>query len=437
MGVLIMVGQLILGLTILVGIHELGHLVAARVFGMRVEKYFIGFPPKVWSKKVGETEYGIGSIPFGGFVKISGMVDESMDTQFASLPPEPWEYRSKPAWQRLIVIMGGIIVNIIFGIAVFCVMAYINGETYLSVSEVNKNGGIHALELGKKVGFQTGDKILTVNGKEAQKFDEVMNLSLFLEEGVYFTVERNGSPIDIQIPDTFLEDLTNKKEMGFIEPRIPLIISEITKGSPADSAGLQAGDNIITINNTPIRYFDEITPILQENTSQIIQVLIKRKEQEMLLPIRVNEEGRIGFTPKNTLRYEEIQYGAFTSVEKGTMRAFNLLYLQSKGMYKLITGQIPATKSISGPIGMAKIFGSTWDWERFWTVTGILSLVLGFMNFLPIPGLDGGYALFLVYEIVTGRTVSSKVLEYSIRVGFVILISLMLFAIVNDIINLF
>ena len=436
-----MIGQVILGLSILVGIHELGHLVAAKIFGMRVEKYFIGFPPKIWSKKIGETEYGIGSIPFGGFVKISGMVDESMDTQFASLPPETWEYRSKPAWQRLIVIMGGIVVNVLFGIAIFCMMAYINGERYLSISEVNKNGGINALELGVEIGFQTGDKILKINGKEIQKFDEAINPSLFFEEGVYYSVERNGTPIDIKIPDTFLrkisEKQTEKQTMDFIEPRYPIFVSYVEKGYPADSAGLQIGDHIISINSIPVKYFDEITPILHSNISKIIQVLIKRNKEEILIPIRVTEEGKIGFAKKNTLRYEEIHYGVFTSIEKGTTQAFSLLYLQTKGMYKLITGKISPTKSVSGPIGIAKLFGKIWDWERFWTIAGIISLVLAFMNFLPIPGLDGGYAVFLVYEIITGKTVPSKVLEYSIRVGFIILASLMLFAIVNDVINLF
>ncbi|AQG80919.1 RIP metalloprotease RseP [Spirosoma montaniterrae] len=433
MEILIMAGQLILGLSILVGLHELGHLLAAKAFGMRVEQYFIGFPPKVWSIKRGETEYGLGIIPLGGFVKISGMIDESLDTKHTQSEPQPWEFRSKPAWQRLIVMLGGIIVNVIVGILIFVVLAYKNGNTYLAAKDAKY--GIVAYDLAKEIGLRTGDKILKVNGKELVDFSDIRSSDVFLGNNSYYTVERNGQQLDIDIPNNFVDKLADKKSAGlFIEPIMPFKVRELVPGQPATKAGLKPGDLITNINGKPIQFYHEFTDAVKPLKSKPITLGISRKGQPASLSLTTTAEGTVGFFPEFLLPMTTQQYTFGEAISVGTRRAFQVVFDNIKGFGKIFRGEVSASKALSGPIGIAQnLFGGVWVWDRFWTVTGLLSMALAFMNALPIPALDGGHATILSYEIISGRKPSDRFLEGAQRVGMVILLGLMAFAIFNDV----
>ena len=434
MEILVMVGQLILGLSILVGLHEWGHLITAKMFGMRVEKYFIGFPPKIWSIQRGETEYGFGAVPLGGFVKISGMVDESLDTKNLTAEPEPWEFRAKPAWQRLIVMLGGIIVNVITGIIIFVAITYSEGYDYIATKDVKY--GIVAHKLGQEIGLRTGDKIVAINGKPFDDFAEVRKV--FLESNSYYTVERNGEKVDIYVPNNFIEKISDKKNAGeFIDPIYPFSIREVTPGMPASKSGLLAGDKIVKVNNQPIQFYHEIRDALSNLKNKKAVLEIDRKGKIVTLNVDVPEEGKIGFAPELGLKTTHIDYSFGESIAIGTQKAFSVVTDNIRGFGKIFRGEVSASKALSGPIGIAQMFGGIWDWGRFWFLTGFLSMVLAFMNILPIPALDGGHSVLLIYEMVTGHKPSDKFLEAAQKVGMVILLGLMVFAFGNDIFKLF
>jgi regulator of sigma E protease len=430
---LIMAGQLILGLSILVGLHEWGHMFAAKTFGMRVEKYFIGFPPKIWSIQKGETEYGIGAIPLGGFVKISGMIDESMDTEAMNKEPQPWEFRSKPAWQRLIVMLGGIIVNVIVGIVIFIVIAYKDGEKILSRDEVNKYG-IIAGDLAQQIGLKTGDKIVKINGKSFSDFNDVISSEVFLGSNSSYTVNRNGEEVQIDIPNNFIEKLSDPEEKGnFIRPAMPFKIAELVPGMPAQKAGLAVGDKIVSINGTPIRFYNELQAQLPTLKNQVAKIVIDRQGKQQAVDVKVSADGTIGIAAEYLLAFTTVNYTFGQAVKVGTQEAFAVVFNNIKGFGKIFRGEVSASKALSGPIGIARMFGGIWDWNRFWHLTGLLSMVLAFMNALPIPALDGGHAVILSYEIISGRKPSDVFLENAQKVGMVLLLGLMAFAIFNDV----
>jgi len=433
MEILIMAGQLILGLSILVGLHEWGHMFAAKMFGMRVEKYFIGFPPKIWSIQKGETEYGIGAIPLGGFVKISGMIDESMDTEAMNKEPQPWEFRSKPAWQRLVVMLGGIIVNVIVGVFIFIVIAYKDGEKILSKEEVNKYG-IIAGDLAQQIGLKTGDKIVKVNGKPFTDFNDVVSSDVFLGSNSSYTVNREGKEVDIDIPNNFIEKLSDPEEKGnFIRPAMPFKVAELVPGMPAAKAGLKPGDKIISVNGAPIRFYNELQAQLPLLKGKEAKLVVDREGKQQELNVNVSADGTIGFYPESLLATTTINYTFGQAVSKGTENAFAVVFNNIKGFGKIFRGEVSASKALSGPIGIARMFGGVWDWSRFWYLTGLLSMVLAFMNALPIPALDGGHAVILSYEIISGRKPSDAFLENAQKVGMVLLLGLMAFAIFNDV----
>ncbi len=430
-----MVGQLILGLTILVGLHELGHMLAAKWFGMRVEKYAIGFPPKLFGKKIGETEYMLGLIPLGGFVKISGMVDESMDTEALKEEPKPWEFRSKPAWQRLIVMMGGIIVNVITGIVIFIALTYHYGEQYIPAEELKY--GIVANEVGREIGFQTGDKVVAVNGKKLERFDEIRSMEALLGSNAYYTVERNGKLVDIQVPVDLMDKMAdNEGDAFFVEPRVPFKVGDVVANSAADKAGLQEGDIITKVNGQGVQFFHEFQQAMQQNKGRSVAMTVKRDDKLIKLKTEVSEDGTIGFHSVPLLEFATRDYSLTESIPEGTEQAFNVIAANVKGFGKIFRGEVSASKSLSGPIGIAQIFGDTFNWYKFWTITGMLSMVLAFMNFLPIPALDGGHVVFLTYEMISGRKPSDNFLENAQKVGMVILLGLMAFAIFNDVFKL-
>ena len=435
METLIMVGQLLLGLSILVGLHELGHLLTAKLFGMRVEKFSIGFPPKIAGFQWGETEYSIGAIPLGGFVKISGMVDESMDTAQLASEPQPWEFRAKPAWQRLIVMLGGIIVNVITGIIIFVTLVYSNGETYYSRDQVIENG-IAVYEYGEAIGLKTGDKILDVNGQPYQSISELSSGSALLSENGYYSVDRQGEQIKVKIPKGFINSFNSEEAFSkFITVRLPFEIGEVDPGSGAEKVGIAVGDQILAINGIPITYFDEMQTALKQVKNQSVSLVRRRGAQLDTLVVPVSEEARIGISINPLVEPVRREYGFMESLSRGTSKAFGAVIVNAKALGKMFTGEV-STKNVSGPIGMAKIYGAQWDWIKFWSITGLISMILAFMNLLPIPALDGGHVVFLLYEMVSGRAPSDKFLENAQKAGMVILLGLMVFAIGNDILKL-
>lgn len=438
-----MLAQLLLSLSFLVAVHEFGHLIAAKYFGMRVEQFSIGFPPKLWSFKKGETEYAISAIPLGGYVKISGMIDESLDSEAMKQPPQPWEFRSKSAWQRLIVMLGGIFVNLIVGIVIFIGITYSFGDTYLLKDAINENGGFHVLPVGESIGLQTGDKIVKVNGSEYEYFEDLIRPETLLATNASYTVERDGKLLDIPIPPDFIQQF-NRKETAynFIYYRFPPVIKSTQKGSVAEKMGLEEGDRILEMNGTPISYHDEFSTMLKSNERDTLVLKVQRAGQVLTLKENFKDQTTLGIMADASPEVYEnaerrITYGFFESIPLGIDRAFTTLAVQIKAFGKIISGTLSPKESLSGPIGIMQAFGVEWDWEKFWSLTGVLSLVLAFMNLLPIPALDGGHVMFLTYEIVSRRKPSDKFLEAAQKVGMVFLLGLMVFIFANDIIKLF
>ena len=430
-----MAAQIILSLSILVGLHEMGHLLAAKFFGMRVEQFSIGFPPKLLSFKYGETEYSLSAIPLGGYVKISGMIDESLDIAKLKEDPKPWEFRAKPAWQRLIVMLGGIIFNVITGILIFIVLTYKFGDTYISKEVVNKNGGIQALELAKGIGLQTGDKIIKVNGEDFDDFTHVFDPEALLADHAYYTVLRDGEEIDIPIPGDFLEKFNDAKAQGnYILPRLPAKIGAIVENSLAERLGLKEGDEIIELNGKAVKYHDEVYEIVKAHDFDTLHLKIKRESELLSFVEDFKNDTLIGYSPQRfDLGESTINYDLGRSITLGTQRAFGIVFLQLKAFGKMFSGELSVTKSLAGPIGIAQAYGGEWQWQRFWRMTGLLSMVLAFMNLLPIPALDGGHVMFLSFEIISGKKPSDKFLETAQKIGMVFLLALMVFIIFNDI----
>ena len=442
--IIVMVGQLILALSILVGVHEGGHMVAAKLFGMKVEQFSIGFPPKIFGFKYGETVYSIGAIPLGGFVKISGMIDESLDTKTMEEEPKPWEFRSKPAWQRLIVMLGGIIVNVITGIIIFIFLTYNLGESYYSIEEVNKYGVVPG-EIGKELGFKTGDQIVAINGESFERFLDIKDPNRLLESNSYYTVMRDGEKIEIPIPSNFIENFSREQSSDDFVGRISkFMVGKLTKGEGAVKAGILPGDRIVAIDGKQVEFIHEFKAELGKHAGQVVSVDIKRPlDKEMTqftnqqLDVEVGKDTIMGFIIMDLMESTSVQYSFMEAIPKGTERAFSVVWVNVKAFGKMFQGELSPTKNLRGPIGIMKVFGPTWDWIRFWTLTGLISMVLAFMNLLPIPALDGGHVVFLMYEIISGRKPSDKFLENAQKVGMVLLLGLMVFVFFNDIIQEF
>ena len=431
-----MAAQMILALSIIVGIHEFGHLLTAKMFGMRVEQYFIGFPPKIWSFNYKGTEYGLGSIPLGGFVKISGIIDESMDTSHINKEPESWEFRSKPAWQRLVVMLGGIIFNVITGLIIFSMITFNSGETFLSKDEINKNG-ILALELGKEAGFETGDKILLINGDNWERDGDLFNPKLFFDNNTTFTVLRDNKEIIINLPENFINKMNTREAMSsFLKARIPFTVDSVYSNSL--KAGLMKGDKIIKVDDKHIIDLYELKNILEKNKSSIAQLTIERSGNLIDKVVEISKDATIGIKVlQDPLVFSKREYNLSQSLIIGSQKAFGVVFLNIKAFGKMFSGDIDPSKNLSGPIGIAQIFGNEWDWGNFWRIVGLLSMVLAFMNLLPIPALDGGHATFIIYEIISGRKPTERFLEYSTKFGVIILLGLMTYVILNDIYKLF
>lgn len=430
-----MAAQLILGLSILVTLHELGHFWAARAFGIKVEKFYLFFDAwgyKLFSFKKGDTEYGIGWLPFGGYVKIAGMVDESMDKEQMKLPPQPWEFRSKPAWQRLIVMVAGVTMNAILGVILFAFILYHYKQAYLPNESVNN--GIYAYDLGREVGLKTGDKIIEIDGKPVVRFEDLLGTKVLF--GADLTVIREGKTIHINIPDNFYKT-AGKSKGRFIGPdRIPFQVDSVVKGTAADSIGLMKGDRIVAFNNSEINVFGDLKEKLSENAGKTVSLSVIRGNDTIVKNPVVSKDGTIGFVSSQTI-YKTEPYTLASSIKYGASEAVNALVSNAKGLGKIFKGEEKASDSVQGPIGIAKIYGGTWDWPKFWSITGLLSMILAFMNILPIPALDGGHIIFLLIEAITGKKFSETFMERAQIIGMIILLSLMVFAVGNDIFKLF
>jgi regulator of sigma E protease len=440
MDIVIMVGQLILGLSILVILHEFGHFIAARAFGIKVEKFYLFFD--AWNVSLFKfnykgVEYGMGWLPLGGYVKIAGMIDESMDTEQMAGPPQPWEFRSKPAWQRLIVMLGGIFVNIILGILIFWVLTIKYGETYIPNESLKY--GIVPGTIGENIGLRPGDQVTAVNGQKLERFEDLISSKVLMGNSV-LTVKRNNQQLDVQVPANILNDVSDLGIEQFINriPRTKFAIESVKPKSNAAIAGLQHGDSIVGINNQKIAFFDEFHKVVLNSKNKPIQLDIKHDNTVQRINAKVDSLGQLGFVPKFDLPQEKtLRFGFFGSLPVGASRAWGTFSDNAKGLGKVFTGDVKPQKALSSPIGIAKLFGSQVDWLRFWSLVGLLSMALALMNLLPIPALDGGHALFLIIEMIKGKPLSDKFLEKAQIVGFVILVTLMVFVFGSDIFKLF
>lgn len=447
MEILIKASQFILSLSLLIVLHELGHFIPAKLFKTRVEKFYLFFDYKfsIFKKKIGETVYGIGWIPLGGYVKISGMIDESMDTEQMALPPQPWEFRSKPAWQRLIIMLGGVFVNFILGIFIYTMLMYAYGEKFLPNENV-KDGVWVQDSLGINLGIQTGDKVLTIDGERIKKFNE---LTLGFVNGTNFQIERNGAVIDKVIPENFISQLIDRdKNAGpVITVRYPYVIAKVQKDSLNANADIQPKDIITAINGTPISYYDQAKNEIAKYKGQNISITLKREKEVKQVPVKVSNFGDIGVVFGRTsyndlakLGYYDlanIEYSFAEAIPAGWNKSWKTLTDYVKQLKKIFNPSTGAYKGLGGFISIGSIFPSEWSAQSFWNITAFLSIMLGFMNLLPIPALDGGHVVFTLWEMITGKKPGDKFLEYAQVTGFLLLIALLLFANGNDLFKLF
>ncbi len=433
MEVLVMIAQFLVGLSIMVGLHELGHLLFAKLFGIRVENYIICFPPKIFRFQWGETEYALGTVPLGGAVSIAGMVDESLLTKNVPTAPQPWEFRAKPAWQRLLVMLGGIIVNIVTGILIYTLITFSVGDTYLSKDAVNEHGVVPNA-LGRSLGFQEGDQIVNISGQDFERFNDVFSPHTLLSSGGYYTVCRGDREVQIDIPANLVEKLAGQSR--FVEPRIPFVVGEVLPEGGAAQAGLQAGDCITAVAGTPTPYFHQLRDALVAHKGQKITLTYARAQATYTTQASLDAAGRLGFLTTPLLAYQKKDYHLWQAISLGTHRALDVIRVNLIGLKKIFTGEVSASKSISGPIGIAQVFGHQFSWLNFWQIVGFLSIILAFTNLLPIPMLDGGHTVLILYEMITGRRVSDRFMIATQRVGRVILYFLIGYAITNDIYKL-
>ncbi len=442
---LIIIFQLLLSLSILVVLHELGHFLAAKYFGTKVEKFYLFFNPgfSLFKKKIGETEYGIGWLPLGGYVKIAGMIDESMDKEFLNQEPQPWEFRSKPAWQRLIIMLAGVIVNVLLAIAIYIGLAYTYGEQLVPMESVK--GGLEILHPAlKETGLKTGDKILKINN-EPVKYANTVDAKIITAKTV--EIERKGDIKTINFPVNFIEKLVDEKDpkkKGLTMIRFPFIVEQVA--SEANKGKLQKGDQIIAVNGQQTDYFDEVKPLIEAHKGGTVKATVLRDGQPVEVDLKIDENGKIGVQLNGDLKewekrgYVKVvnkKYSFLQSIPAGLKRTKETFLSYIDQLKMIFNPKTGAYKGVGGFITIAKIFPDTWDWGRFWTITAFLSIMLAVLNVLPIPALDGGHALFTIYEMITGRKPNEKFLEYAQIAGFVLLLALVLLVNGNDIIKHF
>jgi regulator of sigma E protease len=428
--ILVKAGQLVLSLSILVVLHELGHFIPAKLFGARVEKFYLFFDPwfSLFKKKKGDTEYGIGWLPLGGYVKISGMVDESMDREQLAKPPEPHEFRSKPAWQRLIIMIGGVTVNIILGFLIYAMMLWHWGESYLPTQNVKY--GVAVDSLAGSIGLKDGDMILSVNNKPVENF-RAIPAEILLREATSIQVNRDGQNMDVTIPDGFKREMIKEKGT-LLGVRLPFKVDSVVAGSEAAKAGFRKGDQVLTLDGKPAFYMHEFKKAIIPNKNKQVAVEVLRDGDTLKLLANVPESATLGMScvaPDEVFTFVTKEYTFLEAIPAGFAKCINTLvkYVQQLRLI-FVSKEVKASESLGGFLSIGNLFPPQWDWMSFWEMTALLSIILAFMNILPIPALDGGHVLFLLYEIITGRKPSEKFLEYAQIVGMVLLFGLLLYA---------
>jgi regulator of sigma E protease len=453
MEILIQAGQLILSLSILIVLHELGHFLPARWFGIKVEKFYLFFDPwfSLFKVKKGDTEYGIGWLPLGGYVKISGMIDESMDKEQLNQPPQPWEFRSKPAWQRLIVMIGGVTVNIILGFLIYIMILWVWGKDFIPTE--NAKYGIYVNEqtaMGED-GLQHGDKIISVGGQKPKTLEEAN--SIILIDGIReIEIDRNGKLLTVSLPEDIEQTILNKGDRMIFEIRVPFVIDSVLEGKNAEEAGLKKGDSLVGVEGMPnigvyenesekrdslivmSPYFQDIVKVLKRCKDSKVTFLVMRNDELKRIKVEVDENGQVGVGNKDIKKLFEVKhesYGFFASIPAGISSGWGTLtsYVKSLGLLFTPAG----AKNIGGFGSIGGLFSKEWDWLRFWSMTAFISIILAFMNILPIPALDGGHVMFLLYEMITGRAPGQRFMEIAQLIGMVFLLGLLLYANGNDI----
>lgn len=438
MEILIKAAQFFLSLSILIILHELGHFMFARLFNTRVEKFYLFFNPwfTLFKLKKGDTEFGLGWLPLGGYVKISGMIDESMDREQLSREPEPWEFRSKPAWQRLIIMLGGVVVNFVLAFLIYSSMLYAWGERYLPAE--NASYGIYADSLAREIGLQHGDHIVSLDNSNVDQFFQIVP-NIVLDRVQTIQVERDGELIEISVPEEIIPEIL--AGTSFIDVRIPFVVREFSENSPAEDAGIKEGDRIVGLNGRKLPFFHEFREQLLASSNQEVIVNIERDGMPVEIPVNVPEEGLLGVYPVGELSQffdlRTIEYSFLEAIPAGVTRGMATFTSYLKQLRMVFSPETGAYKSLGGFITIGSIFPSTWDWQLFWNMTAFLSIVLAIMNVLPIPALDGGHVMFLLYEIVAGRKPSDRFMEYAQLTGMLLLFTLILYANANDIVRLF
>lgn len=452
MELFIKIAQFITGLGLLILLHEFGHFIAARAFKIRVEKFYLFFDflfplPGVlnfslFKKKIGDTEYGLGWFPMGGYVAIAGMIDENLNTEQMNAPAEPWEFRAKPAWQRLIVMLGGIIVNILLAFLIYAMVLFVWGEEKMPMSNL-KDGIACNDSTSKAIGFRTGDKIIAVDGKPILYFDD-LRLDVLLGHSVW--INRNGQDVTITLPKNFIDKIASKENLAFIGPRIPWYYSSTPDTSINRGVKFQFGDKLVGINDSiKLTYIDELITELDKHKNGTVKLNLLRNGQPVSQEVKVSENGKTEIVYANGEELEKLgvfkfvkrKYGFFEAFPAGVSMTGDKLGSYIKQFKLIFSPGTGAYKHLSGFAGMANMYGGTWNWEAFWTRTAFISVVLAFMNLLPIPALDGGHVVFTLYEMVTRRKPSVKFLTYAQYAGMAILLFLMLYANLNDYFHFF
>ena len=437
---LIQLFQFILSISILVILHELGHFIPAKYFKTKVEKFYLFFDPwfSLVKKKIGDTEYGIGWLPFGGYVKIAGMVDESMDTEQLKKPAEPWEFRSKPAWQRLIIMLGGVTVNFFLAWLIYSSLSYFKGETFHDNSKFD--GGVAVSEAGQKMGLKTGDKILKIDGKPAERM-ETSTINMLFANNV--TVLRDGKEVTFPInEDGVAAVLAQSEAKAYFSPRFPAVIDSLLPNGTAKAAGLLKGDKIVGVNGKPIAFFDELGTELDQFKNQNISLDIERNITPQKVEVKVDEKGKLGFSTDTDVAQKAFEksrvtkkYTLLEAIPRGFQRTIDVLTMQIKQFKIVFNSKTQGYKKVSGPIGIIKQMPETINWEFFWSFTAMFSVWLAFLNLIPIPGLDGGHVMFTLWEMITGKPVPQKVLENAQMIGVIFLLGLMVLIFGNDIVK--
>ncbi|MFH0893247.1 MAG: RIP metalloprotease RseP [Bacteroidota bacterium] len=439
MEIVIKAAQFLMSLSLLILLHELGHYIPARLFKTRVEKFYLFFDPwfSLFKFKRKDTEYGIGWLPLGGYCKISGMVDESMDKEQMKQPPQPHEFRAKKAWQRLIIILGGVTVNVLLAIFIYIFILFFVGEQYLPTK--NAKYGIACDTIALDMGLKNGDKILAVDGHYVESFTNIP-AEIILTEASTIDVERNGKKISVNVPSGAIKKLIDSKKANFISPRIPFIVADFTKESAGRDAGMQKEDKIVAFNDSSIQFFDEIRAQLVKNKNKEVKIGVLRKGKQVDIKVKVPESTMLGIQPKGLDTFFELNtktYSFFEAIPAGFVKAFKTTVDYLRQLRLLFSPEVRAYESLGGFLTIGSVFSSEWDWLHFWSITAFLSIILAIMNVLPIPALDGGHVIFILYEMITGRKPSEKFMEYAQYTGMILLLALLVFANGNDIFKLF